>query len=195
MGNSSETTIDRIALFGGSFDPVHLGHLELAKAALTKEKLDQVIFIPCWQSPFKGKTIASGEQRLTMLRLAIDELELNWAEVSDFEILRPEPSFSWQTVEHFREAVDDAEWYWILGTDQWNAIEKWAEPEKLRSWLRFIVATRGGQEVEPRKGWNNLAIEFEHPASATRIRETFSEHRDWLPEDVASFCEEEKIYC
>jgi len=171
-----------VALFGGTFDPVHLGHLELAKTAVAAARLDRVIFIPCWQSPFKGKTIATSEQRHQMLRLALAECAGgDRFQVSDYEISRPGPSYSWQTALHFRESEKEVRWHWILGTDQWEQIESWARPEELRSQLSFVVMTRGRAPVRARDGWRYQAVPFHHEASASLIREDFARHRHWLP--------------
>lgn len=187
----------RIAIFGGSFDPVHLGHIELVKRAREVAGLHKVILMPCWQSPFKGKTIATGQQRFEMLQAAVREQKIgDWTEASDFEISRPEASYSWKTVEELAAQYDkvDYEWYWILGTDQWELIESWAEPEKLRKSLHFIVVTRDGNEVAPRKGWRHTPVQFSHPASATGIRNSFEEHKNWLSPAVAEYCADHKIY-
>ena len=95
---------ERIALFGGSFDPPHCAHLAIARAAAEHCGLQQVIFIPCRISPLKGRSPgASGADRLAMLRLATNGMA--WASVSDWELSRPGPSYSWQSAEHFAEST------------------------------------------------------------------------------------------
>ena len=105
----------RVALFGGSFDPVHRGHLFIAGRAVEACGLDRVIFVPCWKSPHKrGEQISDSEDRLAMLRLATAELA--WAEVSEWEVSREEASYSWKTAEHFAQALGEGvELFWILG--------------------------------------------------------------------------------
>ena len=178
----------RIALFGGSFDPVHFGHLEMARKAHECAALDSMVFLPCWRSPFKGQSTASGEERLRMLQLAIEEMKWSWAEASNFEVTKPGPSYSWETVKHYRKTrSDNVEWCWLLGTDQWEEIENWANPDYLRKHLTFLVATREGNEARPRKGWKHESMEFDHPASSTLIRSDFASHRHWLSESVAQY--------
>ena len=141
--------------------------------------------MPCAVSPFKSGTVASGPQRLGMLEVAIRETGLDWATVSDFELHRPAPSYSWETAAHFSATQPGVAWHWILGTDQWGQIDRWAEPEKLRTLLHFIVFTRAGAVVRDRPGWSYTPIEFEHPASSTAIRRDVKACLDWLTPGVA----------
>lgn len=175
----------RIAIFGGSFDPVHCGHLAMAATASERFALDGVIFVPCAVSPFKSGTTASGPQRREMLETALTESAMDWAAVSDFELNRPAPSYSWETARHFSETRPGVEWHWILGTDQWDQIDRWAEPEILCDLLHFIVFSRAGTVVRERPGWRYSAVAFEHPASSSAIREDFGAQRDWLTPGVA----------
>jgi nicotinic acid mononucleotide adenylyltransferase len=85
-------------------------------------------------------------------------------------------------------------WHWIVGTDQWDAIDRWAEPEKLRDFLHFIVLTRDGDPVVERDGWRYTAVPFQHPASSTKIRENFADNVDWLVPGVADYCRELGLY-
>lgn len=185
----------RLALFGGTFDPVHNGHLELVKKARAECELDRVVFVPCARSPFKGvESVATAQQRCEMIRLAIEERDwFAWVKTSFFEIGSEPPSYSWQTAEHFRREYPGAELHWILGADQWEQIERWAEPEKLRELLHFIVVARAGFNVDPKPGWRATFIEFEHPASATAIRGGPGDP-SWLPDSVSAFCRRENLY-
>lgn len=186
----------RWALFGGTFDPVHEGHLALVQTARERCGLDRIIFIPCARSPFKSTpTVASPEERHSMLCLSLEEKGWqDWAEVSRFEIDRPPPSFSWQTTAHFRCTEPGVgQFCWIVGADQWAQIDRWAEPEKLRDELHFIVVTRKGTQANPRAGWQATFLEFDHPASATEIRQGRGDS-DWLPRSVRDFITAHQLY-
>jgi nicotinate-nucleotide adenylyltransferase len=185
---------ERRALFGGTFDPVHRGHLAMATAARDAVGLSRVIFLPCFVSPFKNTAQADPEERLAMLELALDELDGDWAEASDYELKRPGPSYSWETAHHFAEVFPQIDWYWILGTDQWEQIEAWAEPERLRLDLHFLVCTREGTPVRKRAGWRATALDFDHPASASAIRNDWSLAREWVTPAVRRYAEERRIY-
>lgn len=182
----------KIALFGGTFDPVHNGHIALAEQARQIAQAERVIFIPCRQSPHKSKApLASADQRCAMIELALTHLE--WAELSRTEIDRDTASFSWQTARHLARLYPSSKLYWILGTDQWSKIDTWAEPGKLRDQLTFIVAMRNGDSIEPRPDWNYLPLTFDHPASATAIR-SGNYAPDWLPGSVSDYIKAQALY-
>ena len=188
------TSPSRAAIFGGSFDPVHRGHLAMAERARAVAGLDRVIFMPAAVSPFKKGTVANAVQRRDMLEIALRESGYGWAELSGFELERPAPSYSWQTAQHFATAFPRTEWCWILGTDQWEQIDRWAEPEILRELLHFLVFTREGEPVRDRPGWRHTPIPFAHPASSTAIRADLAGHQDWLPSGVFRYCREQGLY-
>lgn len=185
----------RIALFGGTFDPVHLGHVHLAEAAKTALNLDEVRFIPCRISPHKEGTVPTpAADRLEMLRLATRDLP--WAVVDDIETRRAGPSYSWQTAEAMKQAFPHARLYWIMGTDQWDVLLDWARPERLAACIEFIVFTRGKPPL-PRDGYVLHAIEGDHPASATTIRKAIAvgeTAHPWLNPDVSRWITDHGLY-
>jgi nicotinate-nucleotide adenylyltransferase len=185
----------KIALFGGTFDPIHLGHLHLASLAKDALALDEVRFLPCRISPHKtGGSPASGEDRCEMLRLAAAGLP--WAVVDDFELHQPAPSFSWQTAEAMAARFPGSRLFWIMGGDQWEALPRWSHPERLAADVEFIVLARG-EAVGPREGYRLHVVRGEHPASATDIRRSISEGNSthaWLPSSVARYIAEKRLY-
>lgn len=158
-----------LCLFGGSFDPVHSGHLTIAEAAVRRCGLDKLLFLPAAESPFKQgkKHLFSDAQRLALLRLATAPLP--WAEVSELDLQLPPPSWSWRLAEHYRNAFPSAELFWLLGTDQWQELHRWGRYEYLIKTLHFIVYHRGAPP-QPREGVRSTFIAGHHPASATDIR-------------------------
>ncbi len=131
----------KIALFGGSFDPVHQGHLAVATYAQQVVNLDQVIFIPCAQSPHKlEKKYTAHEHRTAMLKLATQDL--SWAQVSEYELTAPQPSYSLNTIEHFKSQYPLADLYWIMGEDQWRNISSWHEYVRVLKLVTIIVYPR-----------------------------------------------------
>jgi nicotinate-nucleotide adenylyltransferase len=185
----------RIGLFGGTFDPVHLGHLHLARLARAELALDEVRFIPCRISPHKqGSEPTPAAERLAMLRLATHNEP--WAVVDETETLREGPSYSWQTAREMRDRFPAARRFWIMGTDQWEALPHWAHPERLAECVEFIVFSRGAPAT-PRDGYVLHAIRTDHPASATRIREALAigeNHHPWLDPEVEAHLRRQGLY-
>lgn len=134
----------RRALFGGSFDPVHLGHLMVAELVCDLAGLDQVLFVPAWRSPLKRGTTASAGARLAMLRLAVrGNPRLG---VSDVEIRRQGASFTIDTVRHFA-----ARWHerprLLVGGDALLDLPSWREAAALLREARLLVYARPGAEA------------------------------------------------
>ncbi|MCF7675706.1 MAG: nicotinate (nicotinamide) nucleotide adenylyltransferase [Akkermansiaceae bacterium] len=186
----------KIALFGGTFDPVHQGHLHLADCARRALGLDEVWFMPCRLSPHKaGSQPTAGADRLEMLRLATADLA--WAKVVDFELEREGVSYSYQTAEALCGSRPELRWFWIMGGDQWQVLPQWRHPERLAACVEFIVFERDLHPVEPRAGFRLHRVAGDHPASATAIRAALREGRaghPWLPPAVADWIAAHGIY-
>ena len=134
---------ERVGLFGGTFDPIHLGHLILAEAALDVLHLDRLIFIPNGFSPFKTETppIASVEERLEMIRRSIrDESRFS---VDNRELIRPGPSYAIDTVRSLLGENPGVHFIYLIGTDNLKDLDKWHESEELKSLVDFAVLERG----------------------------------------------------
>ena len=184
----------RLALFGGTFDPIHRGHLELAGRAREALALDEVRFLPCHTSPHKiGVASAPPDDRLEMVRLAIRGLP--WATVDDFDLRTPPPSYSYLTAEEMARRFPRARLFWIMGADQWRALPSWKDPERLAQLVEFIVSARDGAP-EPRPGWRMHPLAGSHPASATAIRRDLAAGRaaEWLDPAVAAHIRAKGLY-
>ncbi|MEC9326760.1 MAG: nicotinate (nicotinamide) nucleotide adenylyltransferase [Verrucomicrobiota bacterium] len=186
----------KIAIFGGSFDPIHLGHVGLATESKTLIGLDKIILLPCLKSPHKTNApSASPEQRLEMLKLATQEHE--WIDVSRWEINQPSSSYSWMAAEHFKDKFPETEIFWIIGNDQWQKIETWAEPEKLAKILTFIVFPREGETPTLKANFRRVFIDYHHEASSTAIRKKLTinpSSSSLLNPQVKEFIDENRIY-
>ena len=156
--------------------------------------MDKVIFLPCRQSPHKlGKQNAADEHRLRMCELATANLP--WAEVDDFDLVSPPPSYSWRTAEEMKTRYPDAELYWLMGTDQWDSLHRWNRVEHLASLVKFIVFSRG-TNPSPKHGLECIPLYGSHLASATAIRNDAdsSQSDAWLHPDVASYLKGKELY-
>ena len=176
-----------IALFGGSFDPIHIGHMKIAMQAQKKLELDSVDFILAKQSPFKEAPV-SATDRFELLKKAI----ASYQEIStrdynfqaiDIELNRPSPSYSYQTVQHYKESNPDSELFWIMGDDAFASLDKWKEAEYLIDNLQFIVFRREDNLNSDKfsgllKKAANKAYFLENPlyeVSSTEIRKIISQ--------------------
>ena len=136
----------KIGIYGGSFDPIHHGHLILARDAREQLGLEMVIFVPANISPFKESTVASPEMRLSMLRAAIGRESYFTAD--DCEVRRAPPSYSIDTVNEIRGRERDAEFVWLIGEDHVDDLPKWHRYEELKQLVSFAVLARSGNEAD-----------------------------------------------
>lgn len=142
-----------IGVFGGTFDPIHRAHLELAQAALDQLALDRVIFIPAGHPWLKaGQPLAPGCHRLAMVRLAVKG---NPAfTVSDMEINRPGPTYTVDTLEALRgELGENARLEFIVGADVLDGFHRWKDPDKVLQLCRLAVFKRAGVDESKIKGF------------------------------------------
>jgi len=137
----------RIGLFGGSFDPVHAGHLHAARVARDRFALDRVVFVPAYRSPYKpGRTPAPGADRLRMVEIAIRGERA--FETSDLELARGGPSYTIDTVRDLPRALAepaDCELYLVIGSDNLPGLAGWREARALLERVQPIVVHRDGE--------------------------------------------------
>ena len=136
----------KLGIFGGSFDPVHLGHLLVAQAAMEELELDRLFFIPAAQSPFKPENQpAPATLRLQWLRLALAG-KTN-CEIDEQEIRRGGVSYSIDTVRQYRRDFPGAELFYLIGADQAGQLSHWREAPELARLVEFVVIPRPGEPV------------------------------------------------
>ena len=134
----------RIGVFGGSFDPVHIGHLWIAEAALESLELDEIRWIPAATSPLKPNgPVATEEDRLQMLRLAVSGCEKHI--IDDREIRRGDVSYTVDTITDLQQEFPDAQLLIIIGSDSLASIREWHESERLLELAVPAVVQRGGE--------------------------------------------------
>lgn len=138
----------KLGLFGGSFDPVHLGHLLVAQAACEEFGLDRLCFIPAAQSPFKpDSNPAPAQARLRMLRLALAGQPRY--EVDSQELTRGGVSYTMDTVRDYRRRFPDARLFWLIGADHVAKLPLWRDAEELAASVEFLVIPRPGEPSVP----------------------------------------------
>ena len=142
----------RYAIYGGSFDPVHIGHIALADCAVTECRLDELIFMPAYTSPFKqDKRVTRGEDRLAMLETVLD---FNPAfRVSDYELRKGGPSYTIETLRHFR-CMTDGELHFVLGFDSMVQVDTWYEGREILREFPLITVRRN--DTDDREGFEKI---------------------------------------
>jgi len=144
----SEYKMQRIGLFGGSFDPVHLGHLLMAQAAREEMALTRLFFIPAAQSPFKPDSkLTEASERMRLLRLALAGKE--WCEIDDQEVKRGGVSYSINTIRDYSRRFPEAQLFCLIGADHVPQLPKWREAGELARLAEFVVIPRPGQAEAP----------------------------------------------
>src|SRR6185503_18884035 len=136
----------RIALYGGTFDPVHTGHVEAARRVLQLFEIEKVLFIPAQMAPHKvGRPVTEPIHRYAMLALATqDDPQLS---ISTFELDAPDRRYTVDTVERFQQVLGDSiELFFIMGADSWSEITTWRGWERLLSMSNHVVVTRPGYD-------------------------------------------------
>ena len=136
----------RIALYGGSFDPPHNGHLAIADALLRQFHLDEFVFVPAFHAPHKkGRKPTPAYDRFAMLCLATQYSDR--VSVSRIEIEMPEKPYSYETLGRITEMLPRADIYFVMGADSWMEITTWREWQTVLSLSNHIVVTRPGVEI------------------------------------------------
>jgi len=193
----------RIALYGGTFDPVHLGHLEVARRVSELFEIEKVVFIPAEIAPHKvGRSVTEPIHRYAMLALATqDDSQLV---ISTFELDAPDRRYTVDTVAEFQRMLGgDTELFFIMGADSWSEITTWREWERLLKMTNHIVVTRPGYAVAPAPEGLGDRITFTDAVmkdiSATNIRRFASEGRydelqQLVPQSVANYIKKYGIY-
>ncbi len=196
----------RIAVFGGSFDPVHTQHVRLVEQAIKELALDKLFVMPAHTPPHKiGKILSSNEDRLEMCRLAF--AHLNKVEVCDYEIRKGGTSYTYLTCRELRARYPDAELYWLVGTDMLRDFPAWREPIEILSHVTLAVCGRNEKsdwaEKEQAEFFRLFQKKFVYLAyngedvSSTNVRVLAGAGMrltDFIPKKVEEYVEERGLY-
>lgn len=163
-----------IGIYGGTFDPIHNGHLHVIKQLLSSNRVEKIIVVPSGAPLLRDEPTASAADRLAMCDLAISKLNESSeysgrVEVSPLEVERDGPSFAIDTVEALMKRYPGVEFAWIIGSDAYRKIDQWHESERLQELLSFIVIERPDTSGEDDDEFSLLDIDALE-ISATEIR-------------------------
>lgn len=195
----------KIGIMGGTFNPIHKGHLMLGAYAYENFHLDKIWFLPNGNPPHKDSEIAA-KQRLDMVRLAIagdDRFSLN-----AYEAERSEKSYSYETLETFHKKYPEHEFYFIIGADSLFSIESWKEPARVMKACTLLAACRDDKEPEDIKGQiaylegkYDASVQYLKapymPVSSSEIRKLVKQQADilqYVPASVACYIKEHHLY-
>jgi nicotinate-nucleotide adenylyltransferase len=204
----SEKTIERIGVFGGSFDPVHIGHLTIAQDAVEQLELNRLIFVPAAVPPHKQeKTLVESHHRFEMLQLAT-EGNLSF-EVSDMELQRGGVSYTFDTITQIQFEHPGAELFFIVGLDSLVELHLWRNVDKLLELCTIVPFARGGEDparvaeqIQLSEPWKTGLLErliriHEIEISASEIRMRLAEGlsiRYLVPPEVEMYIAEHHLY-
>ena len=188
-----------IGLFGGSFNPIHNGHVRLAKSLLQEAALDEVWFLVSPQNPFKqDQQLLDDDKRLQLVRLALKEEPQLIA--SDFEFHLPKPSYTWNTLQELEQEYPERKFTLLIGGDNWEAFDKWSRYEDILKRYPIIIYPREGSKVSGVKFQVSDIQIVETPLiniSSTQIRQRLQEGksvRGLVNTEVAMVIEQEHLY-
>ena len=194
----TDANLQSIAVFGGSFDPVHNGHVMIARSALAELELDRLIVMPAAQSPFKpDQALAPGIARMEMLRAAFSgEPEI---EISSWELDRGGVSYSIETLRALAAEHPEAQLFYLIGADHVATLPQWREADALAAAATFVVVPRPGapEEAFPKPFRGHYLQGKPMAISASEIRERLRAGRsvaNFVPPPVAQLLNSMQIY-
>lgn len=184
----------RVALLMGSFNPVHCGHLAVARYVLARGLADEVWFVVSPQNPLKDPAeLASFADRMEMVRLALEEIGDNRLGVCDAEASLPRPSYTFNTIRHLQNLYPDTQFIILAGSDIADQLPRWYRAEELRRMVRFLIYPRNGGTASP-----EMAQAPVYGVDSTSIRAALAAGipigADVIPEPVVGYIRDKKLY-
>ncbi len=187
----------KIGLFGGSFDPIHSGHLIAAEQILEKKVCDEVWVIPCYQNPLKKKS-TEAIHRKKMIEIALKNKKN--IKLNDFELNQKKPTYSVDSVRHFKKEFPEHTFFFVVGSKVLKEIKKWKNYNELLNEIKLIVLPNPVSEIpEEIKKFNPIELKptISSNISSTLIRKKIKEKKDvsfLLPEKVSDYIKKNKLY-
>ncbi|MCK9603520.1 MAG: nicotinate-nucleotide adenylyltransferase [Candidatus Omnitrophica bacterium] len=186
----------KIGILGGTFNPVHLGHLILAEEIREKLRLDKIIFVPTYLPPHKDNAdIAEARHRYTMVKLAIKSNKFFLA--SDIEIKRDGRSYTIDTIKEFNKKYAKDELYFVIGSDLLKYLDEWKDLNEIIKMVKFIAATRPGYPLQNLPAYISTVPIRAVDISGFEIRSAVKEGRSFrylVPESVFKYINRERLY-
>ena len=189
----------KTGIFGGSFNPIHNGHISLAKQLKEKAGLDEVWLMVSPQNPMKQQAdLLSDEVRLQMVRLALEHE--TGIVASDYEMHLPKPSYTWNTLQALSRDYPDRQFVLMIGGDNWTIFDKWYHADDILQNYQLVVYPRREAQTKQKKALpaSVMMVEAELlDISSTEVRQRIREGRSiqkLVPPSVAAFIKQEGLY-
>lgn len=180
----------RIAIFGGSFDPIHIAHVAIVKKALISLEIDKLIVVPTYLNPFKSDFHFEPKVRFELLKKVF--FNYKNVEISDFEINQHEATFSIKTVKYLKNLYSTSKIYFIIGEDNLKYLNKWHNINELKELVEFVVATRNGFENESPEKFKRLDIDIDISSTILRDNIDFKYIPVEIKDDILNLKNKEK---
>ena len=186
----------KIGILGGTFNPIHLGHLILAEEAREKLKLDKIIFVPAYLPPHKDNSdIVPALHRYRMICFAIKTNK--YFSVSNIEIKRDGKSYTIDSLKEFKKIYPDDDLYFIIGSDLLKYLDDWKDLSQIIKMVSFVAATRPGYPLEKIPSYISTIPIRAVDISGFEIRKAIKEGKSFrylVPEAVFRYVEEKRLY-
>ncbi len=186
----------KVGLLGGSFDPIHKGHMSIVEEAIRQFELDEFYFIPTGMNPWKDKVHASDEDRIKMLRLAIDKIHTEKkVDIELYEINHhEEKNYTVDTLKYLTSHNPDNQYFYFMGMDQTEKFELWKKPKKISHLVQLVYFDRGGYKEKSKNIEKYHFLKLKHAAISASSSEVRVGNMFLVDEDVAKYIAENGLY-
>ena len=168
----------QIAIFGGSFDPIHLAHVAIVNNALNYLNIDKIYVVPTYLNPFKSSFQIDPQTRFKLLKKVFKNFQN--VEICNFEIEQNRPTYSIETVKYLKKTSNASKIYFIIGADNLKNLDKWYQIEELKKLVEFVVVTRNGYNIENLNTLKTLDVHID--ISSTELREKLD--LNFIPDEI-----------
>ena len=167
----------KIAIFGGSFDPIHIAHKKIVETALKELDIDKLIIVPTYLNPFKKDFLFEPKERFKLLQKVFkDEKRV---EICDFEINQKKLSYTYETIRYIKASINPSKIYFIIGEDNLKSLNRWHNIDELKENLEFVVASRDGYDLLTNE-FKTLDINID--ISSTKLKEDLD--LNFVPKEI-----------
>ncbi len=182
----------QIAIFGGSFDPIHVAHVSIVQETLKNLDIDMLIIVPTYLNPFKSSFYLNPQTRFKLIKKVFKEFEK--VQVCDYEINQQKASYSIDTVNYLKNLYNPSKIYFIIGEDNLESLDKWHEIDKLKNLVEFVVASRKGFKSKKAKEFKKLDVDIEISSSSLRNEINFNYIPIEIKNDILNLKEKGKNF-